>query len=73
LLEAEKSLHYITGSNLGSWRNPAERTIGKVRSELEFITLEEILNFGLHQFLDHIQLQINSIGDSIFDTFISAK
>ncbi len=69
LLEAEKSLHWITGNNLGTWRNPAERELGKLRSQLEFITIEEIIAQGLHEFLDGMQSALNQVGASIATTF----
>jgi uncharacterized alpha-E superfamily protein len=69
LLEAEKSLHWISGNGLGHWCNPAERELGKLRSELEFITLEEIVDRGLHEFLDGMQLSLNQAGDFVSKTF----
>lgn len=71
LLEAEKSLRHISGNNIGTWQNPAERALGKLRSELEFITIEEIVNQGLHEFLDHVQNQLNEVGKEIFETFVA--
>jgi uncharacterized alpha-E superfamily protein len=71
LLEAEKSLHHIGGNNIGTWQNPAERALGKLRSELEFITIEEIVELGLHEFLDRVQTQLNEVGKQIFNTFVA--
>jgi len=73
LLQAERSMHEITSTTLGSWNNSAERALGKVRSELDFITIEEIIQQGLHEFLDHIQTQLNSVGASIFETFFALE
>lgn len=71
LLEAERSLHQITGTPSGSWQNPAERALGRLRSELDYLTIEEIMQSGLHEFLDHLQQQMNGIGDKIFVTFFA--
>ncbi|GAB4378096.1 MAG: alpha-E domain-containing protein [Elainellaceae cyanobacterium] len=73
LLCAELSLHKITGTNLGMWSNPAERTLGKLRSELDFITIEDIMQNGLHESLDQIQHQINNVGRAIFETFFALR
>jgi uncharacterized alpha-E superfamily protein len=73
LLEAEQSLHQITGSRSGTWCNAADRTLGKLRAELDFIMIEEIIQAGLHEFLDHIQTQLNELGESIFETFFSLE
>lgn len=73
LLEAEQSLQQITGSSPGTWNNAAERTLGRLRAELDFITIEEIVQGGLHEFLDHIQIQLNYIGDKVFETFFALE
>lgn len=73
LWEAERSLHQITGSAIGTWCNPAERALGRLRSELESITIEEIFQTGLHEFLDRIQLQINEVGEKVFTTFVAVN
>lgn len=73
LLEAEQSLHQITGTGFGSWSNAAERTLGRLRAELDFITIEEIIQAGLHEFLDHIQVQLNEVGAKVFETFLTLE
>ena len=73
LLEAEWSLHKITGTSSGTWSNVAERTLGKLRAELDFITIEDIIKSGLHEFLDQIQTQLNIVGDKIFETFFDLQ
>lgn len=73
LLEAEKSLYQIAGNNVGTWQNPAEHALGKLRSELEFITIEEIVSRGLHEFLDRVQTQLNGVGHQIFETFVALR
>ncbi len=71
LLEAEKSLHQITGTPAGTWRSPAERSLGRLRSELDYLTIEEIIQNGLHEFLNDLQRQINQVGDKIIETFFA--
>jgi len=73
LLHAERALHHITGGTPGIWQTPAERAIGKLRSELDFITTEEIFDQGLHEFLDQIEISLNGVGNHIFETFIALQ
>jgi uncharacterized alpha-E superfamily protein len=73
LLEAEQSLHEVTGSSLATWHNSAERTLGRLRAELDFITIEEIVQMGLHEFLDHIQTELNQVSDRVFETFFTLE
>jgi uncharacterized alpha-E superfamily protein len=69
LLETEKSLHHITGHPFGTWTNSAERELGKLRSSLEFMTVQEIIQTGLHEFLDQLQLTLNTVSDRITQNF----
>ncbi|MDX2213079.1 MAG: alpha-E domain-containing protein [Oculatellaceae cyanobacterium bins.114] len=73
LIEAERSLHCITGNTPGSWRTPPERTLGRLRSELDYLTIEEITERGLHEFLDDLQSRINTVGNDIFETFFTLQ
>jgi len=69
LLQAERSLYTITGNTPGTWSNPSERALGKLRSELDFVTVEEVIQIGLHEFLDQTEVSLNDVGDKIFQTF----
>ncbi len=71
--EAERSLHHITGTPIGNWRIPVERSLGRLRSDLDYITIEEIIQQGLHEFLDDLQSRMNEVGDKIFTTFFSLE
>lgn len=74
LLQAERSLHQITGVPIGAWKNSVERVLGRLRSELDYLTIEEIIQTGLHEFLvDHLQEQINQVGDKMFETFFALE
>ncbi|MEA5463527.1 alpha-E domain-containing protein [Leptothoe sp. PORK10 BA2] len=69
ILLAEQSLNKISGAPVGSWRLSSERQLGKLRSHLDYITLEEIFEIGLHQFLDNLQDDLNHVGTAIADNF----
>ena len=73
LLQAERSLRQITGTPAATWRNPAERALGRLRSELDYVTIEDIIKSGLHEFLDHLQQQMNGVGNEIFETFFALE
>ena len=73
LMEAEKSLHTITGSASGMFQNPAEQLLGRLRAELNYAHIDEIIEGGLHEFLDDLQTRLNRIGDAIFDTFFALR
>jgi uncharacterized alpha-E superfamily protein len=73
LINLSDSLHSITGTPLGQFRNPAERRLGQVATELDYTTMDEVFGQGLHEYLDGLQIKLNSIGDCIFETFIALK
>ncbi|MGL5081812.1 MAG: alpha-E domain-containing protein [Microcoleaceae cyanobacterium] len=72
-LQAERSLCQITGSIPGTWCNPAERELGRLRSELDYFTVDEIMQRGLHEFLDGLQKRTNQVGKRIFETFFALE
>jgi uncharacterized alpha-E superfamily protein len=37
------------------------------------LTIEEIIQRGLHEFLDDLQLRINSVGEKAYQTFFALK
>lgn len=73
LVKAEDSLHAISGSESGGRQNHAERRLGRLRSDLDYADIAEILEGGLHEFLDGFQAGLNRVGDVIFETFFAVR
>jgi len=69
VVEAQKSLHAITGSPVGTYRSEAERLIGQLRASLDYADIEQIMKGGLHEYVDSLQGQLNSISDAIQTLF----
>jgi uncharacterized alpha-E superfamily protein len=65
------SLHELTGTQVYSFSNLAEKKTGLFLSELDFKEYPEIQAQGLHNFLDYVQLQCNDIGSAVTQTFFS--
>ena len=72
LIEAETSLHAITGSALGTFENPAEQQLGRLRSEFDFVHVHDIIQEGLHEFVDRFQQRLSLVGQAMTDTFFAA-
>jgi len=66
---AQESLHSVTGTRLGSFANESERLLGRLRSELDYANIEEIMAQGLHEYVDALQSQLNDVGGSIQKQF----
>lgn len=71
LIRATESLHAITGTGPGVFRNAAEQRLGQIRSELAYTQIEDILASGLHDYLDALQVKLNRFGDAVFETFFA--
>lgn len=72
LIEAEKSLHAITGSPENTFGGNAERGLGRLRADLVYTDIGEIIQGGLHQFLDHFQSQLNAVNNAVSQSFFSS-
>jgi uncharacterized alpha-E superfamily protein len=71
LVKADESLHAISRSPVGTFCNPAEQHLGQLRAELAYARVQDVITAGLHEFLDAFQTKLNSVGDSIFETFFA--
>ena len=73
LIKAEESLLAITGGERGRFRTLAEKRLGRLRSELDYTHISEIIDEGLHEFIDKFQLRLNQVGEAIFETFFALR
>lgn len=73
LIQADWSLHAITGSPQGSYRNIPEQLLGRLQSEIAYSDLDMVINLGLHEFIDNFQNRLNAISDEVRDTFFAMK
>jgi uncharacterized alpha-E superfamily protein len=46
------------------------RTSGRLRADIAYITMNEVLKEGLHEYIDRLQEKLNDIGQTIFETFV---
>lgn len=70
---AETALHCITGTPEGAFGNAAERLLGKLSAELDYADIHEIIESGLHEFLDAFQVKLNNIGNALQETFFDVR
>ena len=65
---AAASLAAIMGSPSGAARTAAEKRLGRLRAELEYTSIEDIFDEGLHEFIDRTQTRLNEVGSAIVDS-----
>jgi len=68
--ELNRALRRISGVAEGKFCNAAEKLAGRLVAELQFTTIDEIFDQGLHQYLDNLQLKLNNIGAELFNAYI---
>ncbi len=73
LKRADESLHAITGTPEGSFRNPAERRLGRLVAELAYTAIGEVIEDGLHEFLDELQVKLNGVGEALHQSFFAPR
>jgi uncharacterized alpha-E superfamily protein len=67
--ELNRALRNISGVAEGRFCNDAEKLTGRLLAELQFGTILEIFDRGLHRYLDDLQLKLNAIGNALFDAY----
>ncbi len=68
--ELNDALRRISGVAEGRFCNDAERLAGRLVAELQFSTIDEIFDQGLHTYLDLLQTKLNNIGEALFNAYI---
>jgi uncharacterized alpha-E superfamily protein len=71
--ELNHALRRISGVAEGRFCNGAEKLAGRLVAELQFSTIDEIVELGLHGYLDLLQTKLNNIGFAMFDAYIFQK
>lgn len=66
----DTSLHRISNSPQGVFTNESERVSGRLLAALNFGSTSDILDAGLHSYLDELQRRFNDIGSEIFETYV---
>ena len=73
LMAARESVHAISGTAAGMFRNPAERLLYELCSDVAYAQVEDVIAGGLHEYLDTLQTKMNRVSDGIHETFFAAR
>jgi uncharacterized alpha-E superfamily protein len=73
LTKAHASLHRITGSEANSFINRSEQRLGLLRAEVDYTSVQDIIERGMHEFIDQFQTRLNLVGEAIDKDFFEAK
>ncbi|MAT14380.1 MAG: hypothetical protein CMJ46_03830 [Planctomyces sp.] len=70
---ALESLRCITGSSPATFSNRCEQRMGRLCSNLNYTTIQDIIQHGLHQYIDDFQQQLNLVGEAVREDFFTFK
>ncbi len=69
LTAALGSINSINGTPPGTYQDKAEQLLGKLCAELAYSDIDAVFDKGLHEFCDHLQLDVNAVNDAISAKF----
>ncbi|MEQ1861018.1 MAG: alpha-E domain-containing protein [Chthoniobacteraceae bacterium] len=65
----DEALHRISGCDRTHFANNAERLSGRLCSDLNYTTMDEVFRAGLHEYLDAIQRRLIEIGEAMHEQY----
>jgi uncharacterized alpha-E superfamily protein len=71
--KAQICLHRITDSPPGSARNLAEKRLGRLKADLDYTDIDEVIENGMHETMDRLQTRLNEVDEAIGTTFFNLK
>ena len=66
----DDALRAISGVRDRRFSNEAEKLSGRLLAELEYGSIDEVLAFGVHAYMDFLQGRFNDIGAELFNAYI---
>ena len=72
VMHAQDSLRCITGSTHGTFCNLSEQLMGRLCSNMDYTSIDNIIHQGLHEYIDDFQTQLNRVGCAISKDFLTA-
>lgn len=75
VVKANICLHRINGTHNGHGHthNSAEKRLGRLEADLEYTDIDEVVNFGMHEYLDNVQTRLNEADAAIGITYFNIR
>ncbi len=71
LIHSQESLREISGSHEGTFRYRSEQMLGRLRSDFDYTRMDDVVQTGIHQFIDDFQNRLNKLGEAIHADFFT--
>jgi uncharacterized alpha-E superfamily protein len=69
IAEAEEAVRAISETPDSTFQNRAEQVLGRLRAFLDYMHVDEIMDLGVHKFIDTLQIKLNEASDAVLETF----
>lgn len=69
--QAEASLLAAQGGEGTGYRSRSEQLLGRLRSDFAYTDIEEMMNRGLHEAIDDLQVKLNTVGEAVQQQFFA--
>ncbi|MEZ5275484.1 MAG: alpha-E domain-containing protein [Opitutaceae bacterium] len=69
--EADNVVRWISRNADHQFTNNPTRSLGRLRANLDYATVREIIDYGPHEYIDALQLKLAAIGNEIETTFFN--
>ncbi len=63
-------LHLISDTKPGDHRSAEARAFGRLVSDMQFLTIEDVMNGGLHEFFVRVRTTLDQIDDFLYQSFM---
>ncbi len=73
LMRAQDSLGEITGSRAGTFSCRSEQIVGRLRGELDYTSIDDVIQQGMHEYIDAFQTQLNELGNAVHEDFFTLR
>ncbi len=71
--QAQQCLDNILESPKGTLNHPVAKLLGRLRADLDYMDITEVLELGLHEFFDGLQVKLNRIDVSVGTSFFNIQ
>jgi len=71
--KSQVALYRITGTTNGTSHNSAEKQLGRLVADLEYTDVDEVIDFGMHEYLDTLQTKLNEVDVAVGTTFFNLR
>lgn len=71
--KARVCLERIINGSADGTVNPAEKQLGRLKADLEYTDIDEVIKQGMHEYLDNLQTRLNQIDMAVGEAFFNVR